>query len=182
MLPSVLRDQTMTYCPDCGVEVQSGAGFCQECGSEIESTQESPTKVPEPSHPGEDGFAVKHALIVGGLALIPAAILGVITPGDLAVAGFLVGIPLFAYLGYQKPTPKLAFSRQSFWSAIMLLLSPLMMIVHTAVFIENETEGAAEEAGAAIGGTVLIILAFLVGLPLAVVFYLAHKKTKSPDY
>lgn len=171
----------MTYCPDCGTEVKSGAGFCQECGLELESNQESTTETPEHSHPGEDGFAVKHALVVSGLALIPAAILGIITPGDLAAVGFLVGIPLFAYLGYRKPTTKSAFSRQSFWSAIMLLLSPLMMIVHTAVFIENETKGAAEEAGAAIGGTVLIVLAFLVGLPLAGVFYLAHKKTKLPD-
>jgi hypothetical protein len=171
----------MSYCTDCGTEVQSGSGFCQECGTEIESTQESATKLPEPDHPGEDGFAVKHALIVSGLALIPAAILGIIAPGDLAVVGLLIGIPLFAYLGYQKPTTKSAFSRQSFWSAIMLLLSPLMMIVHTAVFIESETDGAAEEAGAAIGGTVLIVLAFLIGLPLAGVFYLAHKKTKLPN-
>jgi ABC-type phosphate transport system permease subunit len=56
-----------------------------------------------------------------------------------------------------------------------------MMIIHTAVFIESQTSGAAEEAGAAIGGTVLVILAFVVGLPLGIVFYLLSRKFDIDD-
>lgn len=144
-------------------------------------TQRNQTNNQHLSHPGEDGFAVKHAAIVGGLSLIPALISGIIIPGDFAAIGFIISIPLFTYLGYQKPTIKSAFSRQAFWSAILLLISPLMMIVYTVLFIGSETEGGAEQAGAAIGGTLLVILAFVVGLPLAGAFYIAHKKTKLPD-
>lgn len=182
----------MPYCPDCGNEVPTDTAFCQECGNELSPTQtdrvndssskqESQISTQRHLHPGEEGFAAKHAAFVGLLSVVPAIILGIITPGGLGAIGFLVGIPVFTYLGYQKPTIKSAFSRQAFWGAVMLLISPLMMIVHTAVFISSETDGGAEEAGAALGGTVLVLLAFFVGLPLAGVFYLAHKKTKLPE-
>ena len=182
----------MAYCQDCGNEVQSGTAFCPECGAELNVATETQDDNPadtqaissndsQHTHPGENGFAVKHAVIVGLLGLIPAVILGIIAPGATGAAGFLIGIPLFAYLGYKKPTVKSAFSRQAFWGAVMLLISPLMMIIHTVVFIESEAGGAAEEAGGVIGGTILVILAFVVGLPLAGVFYLAHKKTKLPE-
>jgi hypothetical protein len=134
-----------------------------------------------PTHPGEDGFALKHAILVGVLGLIPAIISAIVLPGSTGGIGLLLGIPLFAYLGYQRPTVKSAFGRQSFWSAVLLFISPLMMIIHTAVFIESQTSGAAEEAGAAIGGTVLVILAFVVGLPLGIVFYLLSRKFDIDD-
>lgn len=130
---------------------------------------------PTIQHPGEDGFAVKHAIYVSVLSLVPTFILVLVLPGDFASIG-LFGFPLFAYIGYQRPTAKSAFGRQSFWSAIMLLISPIMVIIHTAMFIGSETEGTAEEAGATVGGTILIILAFIVGLPLAIAFYIFHNK------
>jgi hypothetical protein len=177
----------MAYCQQCGTELTGGTQYCGDCGSEIGTNNESATGVDdhvdseaEYNHPGENGFAVKHAIFVGLLALIPTIILAIILPGDFGAAGIL-GLPLFGYLGYKRPTVKSAFGRQSFWSAIMLFMSPIMMIIHTALFIGSETEGTAEEAGAAIGGTVLIVLAFLIGLPLGIAFYLLHSRYDIAD-
>jgi len=69
------------------------------------------------------------------------------------------------YLGYQKPTIKTAFGRLSFWTAIVLFMSPILLIIHTLIFTGG-TEGTVEAAGAAIGGAILVIGAFVIGIPV----------------
>lgn len=100
---------------------------------------------------------------------------------DLAGIAILAGIPLFAYLGYQRPTTKTMAGRLSFWMAILLFSSPVMMMIYTSVFVSNEAQGTAEEAGAAIGGTVLIGAAFVIGLPLGIAFYLLSNRWDLDD-
>lgn len=165
----------MVYCQSCGAEVASGAGYCSDCGTEIGdgmTVAEQPTH----EHPGEDGIAWKHLLKVGVIALLPAIVLAVVLPGAITGIGLLIGIPAFAYLGYQRPTVKTAFGRLSFWTAIALFMSPIFMVIHTFIFTESQTQGSAETAGAALGGTILVIAAFVIGVPVGIGFYLLSKR------
>lgn len=170
----------MAYCSTCGVEISEQAGFCSECGNELKAG-ETTVAEQDHSHPGEDGFAWKHLLKVGVVALLPAIILEFVLPGAMGGLGLIAGIPLFTYLGYQMPTLKTAFGRLSFWTAIILFMSPLSMIVHTFIFSETQAQGTAETAGAAIGGTILIIGAFVIGIPLGIGFYLLSKRYSIED-
>lgn len=175
----------MAYCRECGSELDTDAKFCTECGSGITDVPGDTSPSPEQDeahisahpHPGEDGLAPGHLGISAVAAVVPAFILALIVPvPSVKIIGLLGGLVLFAYLGYQRPTAKAAIGRQSFWSAIMLFVSPVMMIIYTLVFTAQQTDGTAEEAGAALGGTVLILLAFVVGLPLGIGFYLLSRR------
>lgn len=165
----------MSYCSNCGTEITERVDFCSECGTEVGS-EGAVTAEEEYSHPGEEGVAWKHLLKVGVIALLPAIILAIALPSAVSGIGFLVAVPLFTYLGYQRPTAGTAFGRLSFWTAITLFMSPLLMIVHTFIFTETQTQGTAETAGAAIGGTILVLGAFVIGIPLGIGFYLLSRR------
>jgi len=170
----------MAYCQECGAENDQGAQFCKECGSEM-GESETTTEQIEHTHPGEEGIAWKHLIIVGIISFLPAIILAIVLPGAVSAIGFIIAIPTFTYLGYQRPNGKTAFGRISFWTAVSLFMSPLFMLIHTAVFAESQAEGQFETAGAAIGGTVLIIAAFVIGVPLGIVFYFLSKRYDIDD-
>lgn len=170
---------TMVYCSACGNEVSQSVNACPECGEQIDNI--SPKDgVAEYEHPGEDGVAWAHLLKVGAMALIPSVILEIAMPGALGGAGLILGIPIFTYLGYQRPTIKTAFGRESFWTSIVLFMSPILLVLHTIIFASG-TEGDAEAAGAVIGGTVLVIGAFVIGIPLGIGFYLLSRRYQIED-
>ncbi|WP_246984690.1 zinc ribbon domain-containing protein [Halorientalis marina] len=174
----------MVYCSNCGVEVAANKPFCGECGHEIdgESNESASSTVESTSsservyqHPGKDGIAFGHLAKVAAIALLPSIILEIAMPGAVGGAGLLIGLPLFTYLGYQMPTIKTAFGKLSFWTAIVFFLSPILLIIHTLIFAGG-TEGAAEAAGAAIGGTILVVGAFVIGIPVGIGFYLLSNR------
>jgi hypothetical protein len=178
----------MAYCHSCGAKIGASIDFCSECGAQVtdgssdgqvnnnSSTAESPAY----SHPGADGIAWSHGLKVGAIALIPTIILEIAMPGAVGGLGLIIGIPVFTYLGYQRPTIKTAFGRLSFWTAIVLFMSPILLIIHTLIFAGG-AEGSAEAAGAAIGGTILVIGAFVVGIPVGIGFYLLSRRYEIED-
>lgn len=170
----------MAYCPTCGTEIDQQAEFCSGCGNELDTT-ETTVEDTEYRRPDEDGIDWKHAVKVGCIALIPTLILALVLPGGAGGIGFLAGFPLFTYLGYQRPTIKTAFGRLSFWTAILLFMSPLFMILHTFIFAGTQAEGGAETAGAAIGGTILVIGAFVIGIPVGIGFYLLSNRYDIDD-
>lgn len=93
---------------------------------------------------------------------------------------FFVGIPIFAYLFYQRQSIKSMGSGMLFWLAIEAFLMPLAAIVYTFAFSAAETSSEAEQAGAAIGGGLLTVIAFVIGIPVGLVFYLLSRKLE-PD-
>lgn len=123
----------------------------------------------------------KQAITAGLLGLIPAIvafILITIAAGaeTLGISILLIALLGFGYYFYQKPTIKGQASSMFFVLAIEMLLSPLIFLIYTFVFAAEQTTGDAEAAGAAIGGILLIGVAFFIGLPLAGVFYLISRK------
>lgn len=120
-------------------------------------------------------FSIGHVISVGLLSVIPTFILIVILPSDFGSFG-IFGFFFFAYIGYQCPNVKSAFGKQSFWSAIMLLVSPIMFIIETLLLIEGTSQGPLQTSGALLGGIFVNILAFVVVFPLGIAFYFLHKK------
>ncbi len=121
----------------------------------------------------------KRVGTAGLLGLIPAFVAYVmasIAGNDVYSLVFFVAIPVFGYLLYRVPTVKEQAGQMFFWLAIETLLTPLVLLVSTFVFTGSETAGGAETAGAVIGGGILIIAAFLIGIPLAGVFYLISRR------
>ena len=123
----------------------------------------------------------KQAITAGLLGLFPAIVafmLITIAAGaeTLGISILLIALIGFSYYFYQKSNIKRQASSMFFVLAIELLLSPLVFLIYTFVFAAENTAGDAEAAGAAIGGILLIGVAFFIGLPLAGVFYLISRK------
>lgn len=187
----------MVYCSECGMEVSSDAAFCQGCGTELELQREEMGDDPnaelqtdegtEAEFPGEDpadappaeveeeGVDWSHAAAATAFAIIPAfgAYMGVsIAASDAVGWVFLLGIPAFAYLLYQRPTAKRMAGGMCFWLAVESFLTPVFLLIYAIGFASSETTTAAGQAGAAIGGFILVGVAFVVGVPVGIVFYL----------
>lgn len=198
MTPKVLSilyvGSNMPYCPECGEEIDEGLNFCPECGHNLTGDtasakddsveqdtpegQESPHVEGEPE--GEvgretDGINWAHAAKATAIGFVPAlgAYMGVSIAAYQAIGIVLVlGIPIFGYLLYQRPTTKAMVGGASFWLAIEAFLTPLALLIYTFVFASQETMTSAGQAGAAIGGFVMVIVAFVVGFPIGIVLYL----------
>lgn len=180
----------MPYCPDCGEEVGSGDSFCEACGAslgaeksdtsqEAEATDEATTGQAAAESTPPQGFNAGHALKAGGFSLIPAfgAYMLVSLAAYQAIAlALIIAIPIFAYLFYRRPGTKSMASGMFFWLGVESFLAPVAALFYTASFSAAETTTAAEEAGAAIGGGILTIMAFVIGVPLGVVFYLISRR------
>lgn len=181
----------MPYCSNCGEEVSADAAFCEGCGTEIDSEMNE-TEVPtDRSANGEsgiddnvgesedDGIDWSHAGVAAVIAFLPAfgayMMLSLAANGAVGIA-FVLALPVFAYLLYQRPTAKTMLGGMCFWLAVEAFLSPVVMLIYTAMFASQETSSAAGEAGAAIGGTFLMIIAFVVGIPVGIALYLVSRR------
>ncbi len=177
----------MSYCSNCGEEVSADATFCEGCGTEIGSgtdDTEAPAVTGENGESGideapDEGIDWGHIGAATGIALLPAfgayMMLSLAANGTVGIA-FILALPVFAYLLYQRPTAKTMLGGMCFWLAVEAFLSPVVMLIYTAMFASQETSSAAGEAGAAIGGTFLMIIAFVVGIPVGIALYLVSRR------
>lgn len=173
----------MAYCPDCGEQVSPGALFCSSCGTELEGSQ-SESSPEETAVDAPDGFEKRHAGLATAFAILPA--FGVYVLISFAnykaiPLAFVVALPIFAYLMYRKATKKSMASGMFFWLAVESFLTPLAAILYTSSYAEAETQTAAGAAGAAIGGGIVTIFTFIIGVSIGVVFYLISRRLE-PDW
>lgn len=185
----------MTYCSNCGTELDEESAFCPDCGeslqanvgTENESNTSDPTAQPEtssePTETGVDedsGIQWKRVGMSGMFSIIPAFIaymaLSIATGGDPVGIVFLFSLPLFGYLLYQRPTAKAMTGGMFYYLAIEFLLSPFIFLLYTVAFASESTSTSAGQAGAALGGFALTIAAFVIGLPLAIALYLVSRR------
>lgn len=180
----------MPYCTECGEEVGSEDVYCEACGASIESSESQSSQDSGPTENASaeqdietatrpDGFTAAHALKAGGFALIPAFgayMLVSVAAYDPIPAVLFIGIPVFAYLIYRRPGTKSMASGMFFWLSVESFLAPIAALFYTASYSAAETTTAAEEAGAAIGGGIVTIMAFVIGVPLGLVFYLLSRR------
>jgi len=94
---------------------------------------------------------------------------------------FFVGIPVFGYLLYREGTIRGQLGGMFFWLAVETLLTPLVFVLYTFAFSSDQAMTGAGQAGAAIGGGILAIGAFVIGVPLAGVFYLISRKIQPSE-
>lgn len=186
----------MSYCPECGEEVSEDATFCEACGNALDSPNQSDDEAQESNlsektattdqkqeTSPDDGINWQHAGAAGLIALLPAFgvyMLFSIAANSVSGIVFIIALPIFGYLLYKRPTKKAMLGGMCFWLAVEAFLSPVVMLVYTAVFAAQETTTEAGQAGAAIGGTILMVIAFVVGIPLGIVLYLASGRLE-PD-
>jgi positive regulator of sigma E activity len=177
----------MVYCSECGEEVSADAAFCQECGAEL-APQETPKT--ESTTDVESEADIEHNDTGDGIEwrLVGAAILLGLFPAFGAYVGvsiaafdavgivFVIALPVFAYLLYQRPTVKAMAGGMFFWLSIETFLTPVMLLIYTFVFASQTPMTGAGQAGAAIGGIILVVVAFVVGVPVGVVFYLLSSR------
>lgn len=197
----------MPYCSDCGKEVNQGAAFCSGCGnslgddgaskgeseqpvvnpdvsdssSEETNSAESPSVNTEKAQDegrdyGRIGKAVAFALIP---AFIAYMLLSLASGGDPVGLVFIIALPVFGYLIYQREGTKAMAGGMCYYLAIEFLLSPFMFLLYTFAFASQNTTTDAGAAGAAIGGFALTIGAFVIGLPLALALYLVSGRLDS---
>ena len=183
----------MTYCSGCGTELTEGAAYCSECGEPVKhdirtednsekstATLESSAESTDAVEKNDDGIQWSRVGMAGVSALIPAFIaylaLSLASGGDPVGIVFLLAIPVFGYLLYQRPTAKAMIGGVCYYLAIEFLLSPFVFLLYTVAFAGENTSTAAGQAGAAIGGFALTIGAFVIGLPLAIALYLVSRR------
>jgi len=120
-----------------------------------------------------------QAVIALVIAFVPA--FGVYMSVSVAAntvlpAALVLSLPVFGYLLYQRPHAKAMVGGACFWLAVEALLTPLALLVYTITFASQETTTSAGQTGAAIGGFILIVGAFVVGFPIAAILYLISRR------
>lgn len=185
----------MSYCSNCGTELDEGTSFCPNCGESLEADEgtkpdldsSAATTSSKKDSESDDivenednGIQWKRVGMSGAFAIIPAFIaymsLSLATGGDPVGIVFVLTLPLFGYLLYQRPTAKAMTGGMCYYLAIEFLLSPFIFLLYTVAFASESTSTAAGQAGAAIGGFALTIGAFVIGLPLAIALYLVSRR------
>lgn len=165
----------MPQCQACGCGISESNDVCPDCGEEIKQVS-SGNQEGKHKHPGEDGVAWKHLLKVIPMALVLSILVGAIIPGNNSGFGFLIGIPVFSYLGYQRPTTKTAFGRVSFWAATSLFMWPLLQILYALLQISYITLVGPINDFSLLGEGSKVIAAFVIGFPLGMLFYLLSRR------
>jgi len=189
-----VKNEFMANCPECGTELNEESSYCPSCGFDL--PEENQVKPEENTSISSDmdlagEFEEKDteskfqsikwghlgkALLIGLLPAIGAYIGVSIAANNPMVIVLIVSIPTFGYLLYQRPTAKGMVGGASFWLAIEAFLTPLALLIYTFVFASQETVTTAGQAGAAIGGFIMVIVAFVVGIPVGIVFYLLSNR------
>lgn len=127
-------------------------------------------------------------LVLGSLLI---AILGATHWNFLFMAngtgiGFILMAVLAYYLAKKKETKSLVKHFQYRTASILSFLLPVSAMIFSFVFTgtaiqstANEAEQAGAAIGGAIGGTFVVVIMFVIGLSLGIVFYLLSRKGKS---
>lgn len=129
--------------------------------------------------PEKDGLDFGHLFVASTIAVVPAFVAYMlVTVAANTTLGwtFLIALPVFSYLLYQRHSAKAMAGGAAFWLAIEAFLSPLALGVYSVVYASSETTTAAEQTGAAIGGFMLTAGAFVIGVPVGIVLYLLSKR------
>lgn len=190
----------MSFCSSCGAELDGKEAFCPECGEHIQSDSsvetdsgesidaepaESDIEPTEASENPDDGIQWTQVGMAGGFAMVPSFVgyiaLSLATGGDPVGIVFVLSLPLFTYLLYQRTTAKAMTGGMCYYLAIEFLLSPFVFLLYTIAFANESTSTAAGQAGAAIGGFVITIAAFVIGLPLAIALYLVSRRLDTAE-
>jgi hypothetical protein len=119
-------------------------------------------------------------LVAGAFAVVPAlgaaALVAIAAYDSRGLLLFLLALPAFGYLLARRPTAKAMLGGTCFWLAVETLLLPVVVVVMTysALRVEDPATGGA--AGTMVmSGTFLLLVAVVVGVPVAVLLYLLSR-------
>lgn len=105
--------------------------------------------------------------------------------GQYSGVGFLIALALTIYLSKRKGTKEVVKHFQYKTASILSFLLPVSALIYSSVFTGtavNSATSEAEQAGAAIGGAIgggiVIVLSFIIGISLGIVFHLMSRTKK----
>lgn len=126
-------------------------------------------------------------IIFGSLivALIATFHVNLLTLGNSAGWGFLVLFILTVFLSYKKTNKEDIKEFQWKTASILSFLLPITSLIFSAIFTSKSVLAAGSNAaqtgsaiGGFIGGGIVTVMAFIIGIPLGIVFYILSKNSK----
>lgn len=171
----------MTYCTECGSEVEPGTQFCGECGTEIDAPAEAePESIEETD---DEGLDMRLAVVSGLMALLVGSVVAFAFTnfggGSILFLVTLVGVT--AYLYRREYSARGAVGTGLYILALWILAAPILFYIPVIGGAETGTAGG---AGTVIGGALGIVIWGFAGLLIAIVVagigYLINRKAPSP--
>lgn len=126
-------------------------------------------------------------IILGSLLVTVLALFhfNLLLQGQYLGIGFIVLLAGSIYLSRRKTTKEELKHFQYKTASILSFLLPVSAMIYSFVFagmaVQSETSEAAQAGaaiGSAIGGSIVIVLSFIIGLSLGIVFHLMSRPKK----
>lgn len=136
----------------------------------------------ENSHKIPWGRVILGSLLVAIIAMFH---INFLTLGSGGSYGFFLSLVLMIYLSQKKATKEIIKHFQYKTASILSFLLPVSAIIYSVAFTGkavSETTGSATQAGTAIGsfigGSIMTVFAFIIGISLGIAFHLMSKTKK----
>lgn len=173
----------MTYCPECGNEVEDGTKFCPNCGSGLETdggVANSPNE-PETADAIEqenEGIDTGRAIASVGMGVLVGAVVAfAFSNFGAAPFWFAIAVAGVGYFLYSRQeTPKLAVGMGLYITALWMPLAPIIFYVGLLGGANTDTAaGAGAAIGSVLGMFIYGFIGLILGLVLAAIGYFVRK-------
>lgn len=178
----------MSYCGECGTEVEEQAQFCPECGTDLSDTDvtdatadggaATSTTSASVDETKDDGIDTGRAIASGVMGAIVGAVVAFAFTnfGGSSILFFitLAGVGYFLY--DRQETTKLAIGMGLYITALWMPLSPILFYIPTAGQANTDTAaGAGAALGSVFGMFIYGFIGLILGVVLAAVGYFIRK-------
>lgn len=173
----------MSYCPECGTEVQTDAKFCSDCGTSIQPSGNEVEDVSEISddeltQETDDGIDTGRAIASGLMGVLVGAVVAFaftnVGGSGILFLITLVGVGYFLYS--KQETVKLATGMGLYITALWMPLAPIIFYIPLAGSASSETAaGAGQAMGSILGMFIYGFIGLIIGGVLAAVGYFLRK-------
>lgn len=179
----------MSYCPECGSEINEDAKFCPDCGTSLQSDSEN---VNDSSSNGEvatskqtSGIEEEQNELDTG-RVIASGVMGLVVGAVVAFAFtniggssvlFLITLAGVGYFLYtNQETIRLVIGMGLYITALWMPLAPIIFYIPLAGNANSETAaGAGQAIGSVLGMFIYGFIGLIIGVVLAAIGYFVRK-------
>lgn len=176
----------MSYCQECGTEVDEESQFCPECGVSLHSDAEESTAANGGMAATESTGEIEEDETLDTGRAIASGVMGLIVGAVVAFAFSNVGGGAFWFLitlvgvGYflysRQETVKLVVGMGMYITALWMPLAPIIFYIPMVGKANSETAaGAGQAIGSILGMFIYGFIGLIIGLVLAAVGYFLRR-------